>query len=457
MPRSSLHVMCRWLVLTGIVVVCMWPSVVNAEAFRILDQSASATGQGTAFSAQADDPSAIHYNPAGMTQLRGIQFSIGSNLIGGRTTFKSAAGVETTGDLGGSIANPPPSQIYLTVNPQDLGSMSFENVVLGIGVTSPFGINLNYPRSVPFSSVITEASLPLIDIKPTFAFKLADYLAIGAGADIYTFSGLLGEGQAELHCIGCFGLPALGFPANVSVEANGTDTALGFNVSLLLTPLRNADGKPLLNFGFVYRGQTDLDFQGRILTNGAFLADASATLELPQVVTGAVAFWPIRDQEREWKVEFDLDYADWSEFQDLNLTLSNGVRASVPRVYSDSFVLMLGTEHKWLTVLPAWEVALRGGYVRSETPIPDRFFEPGIPDSDFNALSVGLGLLCKEHGSLFGALQCGAFGAKALGVDLAYQVLLYQTRGVSNNIQPTVNGEWDTIFHVGAINLRMNF
>jgi hypothetical protein len=46
------------------------PSALFASGFRILDQSASAVGQSGAFTAQADDPSALHYNPAGMTQLR---------------------------------------------------------------------------------------------------------------------------------------------------------------------------------------------------------------------------------------------------------------------------------------------------------------------------------------------------------------------------------------------------
>jgi hypothetical protein len=35
--------------------------------------------------------------------------------------------------------------------------------------------------------------------------------------------------------------------------------------------------------------------------------------------------------------------------------------------------------------------------------------------------------------------------------------LLYQTRGISNNRQPLVNGEWDTTLHVGALSFRVNF
>ncbi|MEO8326685.1 MAG: outer membrane protein transport protein, partial [Nitrospirota bacterium] len=90
------------------------PQTVRAEAFRILDHSASATGQGAAFTAQADDASALHYNPAGMTQLKGIQFYAGTLLIGGTVRFKSDLGPNVKGGVGGTIANPPPSTLFLT-------------------------------------------------------------------------------------------------------------------------------------------------------------------------------------------------------------------------------------------------------------------------------------------------------------------------------------------------------
>jgi long-chain fatty acid transport protein len=56
-----------------------------------------------------------------------------------------------------------------------------------------------------------------------------------------------------------------------------------------------------------------------------------------------------------------------------------------------------------------------------------------------------------------GILPCNSFGAKAMGIDLAYQVLLYQSRGINNNLQPLLNGEWDTTLQVGAVSFRMNF
>ena len=108
---------------------------------------------------------------------------------------------------------------------------------------------------------MTQAALPLLDIKPTLAYKLNDYISIGGGLDIYTFASFLGEGQGE-------------FQQNIgsTLEANGKDTALGFNASLLLTPIRNEAGKPLLNFGFVYRNGADLKLEGDFLANGGKVA-----------------------------------------------------------------------------------------------------------------------------------------------------------------------------------------
>src|SRR5271166_2905299 len=50
---------------------------VRAGGFRLPDQDAFATARGEAFVATADNPSAIYYNPAGITQLEG------SNVRGG--------------------------------------------------------------------------------------------------------------------------------------------------------------------------------------------------------------------------------------------------------------------------------------------------------------------------------------------------------------------------------------
>src|SRR5678815_1993619 len=103
------------LTLVAGLTLCWWGMVlepVSAQVPRIQGQGTAASGMGNAFSAQADDPSALHYNAAGMTQLRGVEFLTGALLAGGTTTFTSPAGVVADGDRVGSLAWPPPTHLF---------------------------------------------------------------------------------------------------------------------------------------------------------------------------------------------------------------------------------------------------------------------------------------------------------------------------------------------------------
>ncbi len=452
---TRLFLLPTWFLLA---VSILFPSAVFAEGFRVLDHGAAATGQGAAFSAQADNASAVHYNPAGMTQLKGIHFSTGTLLIAGSLRFKSDVGPKVKGDLGSTIANPPPSTFFLTAHLPALGLTNLPNWTIGFGLTSPFALSVDYPDNSLIAPVTTMAALPLIDLKPTLAYKLNDYIAIGAGLDFYTFADFNGEGHAEVQQNAAPGNP-FGIPAGTNLEGNGSDTAMGFNASLLWTPWRNAQDQPRLNLGFVFRHGPDLDLKGDFLAGGTRLAGAQTTIELPDTYTWAIAGWPIRNAQRAWKVEIDVDYADWSDFEDLNFNLSNGATIPNRRNYGDAWIVMVGTEYSLFSpnLLPQWDVSMRGGYVRSGTPVRSQTLDPANPDSEYHALSAGLGFQCNAGGKFLGVLLCDDFGWKAIALDFAYQVLLYDARDVNNNQQPLLNGTWDTTIHVGAISLRMQF
>jgi long-chain fatty acid transport protein len=446
---------------TFFLIILFQPCDSFAEGFRVLNQSASATGQGTAFMAQADDASAIHYNPAGITQLSGVQLSTGGLIIGGGTSYKSFTGQKVDGDLSGKIAYPPPSSFYITANLKDIGMDTFDGLTVGFGVTSPFGLIIRYPENSPFATEATSAALPLIDLKPTLAYKFNEMFSFGFGVDIYTFFDFLGEGGLEQHRNAGADFGALGIALNTPLEFNGTDTAVGINLSLLFTPLRNSESKPVLNFGLVHRSQVTLDIKGEFISNGVLFADiVSSKMNLPEIWSAGLAYWPVRDPQHEWKVEFDVDFVDWSTFENLDAKLSNGVTLPFPEYFDSVFVFMLGTEFKWLhpASYPGWELALRGGIVHSQTPIPDITFNPSLPDADYNAYSIGTGFSCSKSGSFFGLFNCGDNNwGKSIGIDIAYQAVAYNSRTINRANKTVVNGTWDTFYHVGSISLRAEF
>jgi long-chain fatty acid transport protein len=452
----------RRLLTIAVLGCLLTPAQVSAEAFRILDHGAAATGQGAAFAAQADDPSALYYNPAGMTQLPGFQLMVGTNLVSSQTTFTPTVGRTVEGGTSDTVAIPPPTQFYLTAALGDLGIAALRDLTVGIGVTSPFGLLIEYPNSGSLATVITSAALPLLDIKPTMGYRVTNWLSVGAGIDIYTFSSAIGDGHAELKRLAGPELAPFGIPTGAVLETNGTDTAVGFNLAVLVTPLRHdVTKKPLVNVALVYRSPTTLDLSGKFLVNDRPAADAEIRLKLPWVLTGGVAGWPVRDQRREWKLEVDVDYADWSRFDNLDVHLSTGVTLPFPRNWGTSYVVMAGTEYRWLQIdaLPGWELSARAGYFHSATPVPERTFEPAVPDADYNAFSVGAGFQCRRPARFLGVIPCprGNGDRGFIAVDLAYQVLLFDSRRISNNGDPRVNGNWETTTHVGALSLRVSF
>jgi long-chain fatty acid transport protein len=426
-----------------------------AQVPRIQGQGTAASGMGNAFAAQADDPSALHYNPAGMTQLHGVQIMFGGLLSGGTTTFTNAAGTSVTGDRRGNLAWPPPAHSYIVANLKDLGMTALGDLSAGVGLTVPFGSLTRWPENGPFNSATTFNTLPLLDIKPTLAYQLTRDLSVGLGADIYTFSGLIAEGHVELQSV-----PATG----VKSELFGKDTAAGFNASLLYTALRNADGLPVANIGFVYRSQATLHLDGALLINGSKLSDAKATFVLPQVITGAIAIWPVRTVEREWKLELDVDYVGWKSVRNLDVHRADGITIPQPQNWRSTYAALIGTEYRWLKVesMPNWQVAARAGYTHQQTQMPDLTFNPGVPSADVHIVGGGVGFTCLEGGSLFGLIECGELGigpikAKGIGLDLSYQVSLYEDRTVVGNRNPTVDGLYRTTLHTGGISIRMNF
>ncbi|MDE0146279.1 MAG: outer membrane protein transport protein [Nitrospira sp.] len=435
------------------------------EGFRILDQSASATAQGGAFAAQADDPSAVHYNPAAITELPGLQMTVGTLLVNGAIEFRPFSGSAIEGDFGGTFANPPPSSFFVSAKLGDLGWPSFDSLTLGLGVYSPFGNITRYPRTSGLAPILTKAASPILDVIPTVAFRANPMLALGTGLDIYTFSDAFGEGHVEIQQTAA-DLARAGFPfaPDDDIELNGRDTALGYHAGLLWTPLRNEREQPLVNVALVYRSRATLNLTGQFLNKSrGFALGAKADLDLPQVVTAGLAVWPIRDTRREWKLEIDVDYADWTSFDHLDVTLSNGAVLPNPRNWQSSYVVMAGTEYKFISpaLLPSWDVSIRGGYVFADSPVPERTFKPDVPDSNSHSYSAGIGFLCQRGGTFLGAVPCGTgqegFGVAAIGIDVAYQGIFYQSRGISNNQDPRVHGVWDTTIHVVSVNLRMNF
>jgi long-chain fatty acid transport protein len=240
------------------------PNPACADGFRNPFHDAAAIAQGNAFTAQADNASAVFYNPAGMTQLPGLQTAGGMQFVSINTAFTGSAGASVS-NSSPTVGLPPPGQFFLTANLKDLGLSALGNLSIGLGVLNLYGFAAKFPTDGPFPTAVTFAQLPLIAIKPTVAYKVTESLSLGLGADIFIFTGLLGEGHAERRFQAP---PGSGFPPGTELELNGKGTTAGMNASFLYTPWRTDQGKPRLSFAGIWRSQAVLPLNGALLANG---------------------------------------------------------------------------------------------------------------------------------------------------------------------------------------------
>ena len=117
---------------------CSHPSdSVFGLGFRIPNQDAEATARGNAFVATADNPSALYYNPAGITQLEGQNVQFGLHALSVNSHFKAATGsIEADTDF--EIL--PVPELYYVYSPKDYP------LAFGLGVYVPFGLGLQWPE-----------------------------------------------------------------------------------------------------------------------------------------------------------------------------------------------------------------------------------------------------------------------------------------------------------------------
>lgn len=454
---------CRQFALAALVSLISLYAVpqAHADGFRNPFHDSSAIAQGNAFAAQADNASAVFYNPAGMTQLHGVHLDGGAQFVSVNTKFTSPTGATVRNNNPFPIGLPPPGQFFLTANLKDLGVSALGDLSAGLGVQNLYGFAAKYPANGPFPTAVTFAQLPLLAIKPTLAYKVTESLSIGLGADILTFASFLGEGQAERRFQAP---PGSGFPAGTELELNGKGTTAGLNASLLFIPWRTEDGKPRLSVAGIWRSQAVLPLNGEFRANGALVANASTSIRLPEVWTGGVAFWPVRNPEREWKLEVDVDYVRWQSIRNADVQLSNSATLPSPQQWKNAITVNVGTEYKWLGLMDnrAWDVAFRTGYSRSNTPVTDLNFDPAFADNDVHVVSAGVGFLCHTGGKFLGLISCadedkGFFTKRSMGMDLSYQALLFDTRTVTGSPNPAVNGTYRTTNHAGGVTMRVSF
>jgi long-chain fatty acid transport protein len=356
-----------------------------ANGFGLPDQDAFAMGRGEAFVATADNPSAIYYNPAGITQLQGDNLRGGIYGIYLDPSYRPPAGSANSGNVYHSTAN-------FAAVPQVFYVHSLEKLPLsfGLGVYFPYGGNMDWPQEAGFREIAINASLKYVTINPTVAWKILPSLSIAAGAmvnyvDMTTLQGV---------------------PVFNPVFANyfyfeGSGWSAGYNVGVLWKPIKK------LSFGATFRSSAAVTLDGQTHYEAQPLTQqtvnsANMGMTFPWAVVGGISYRPTP----KWNVELDANYTAWNTLDTFNLHQNNPSSPfktdnTVNFDWRGSWILELGATHYFDH---GWHAS--AGYAFNQNSVPNSFYTPWAADLNRHLFSLGFGRTGK-HFDFDAAYQLG--------------------------------------------------
>lgn len=386
-------------------------------AFDLPDQDAFVIARGMAFVATADNPSAIYYNPAGITQSEGHHVRAGIYGIYLGPTYESPSGR--------NFDNQDPyngiPQFYYTY------SLEGKPWSFGLGIYSPFGLSVTWPENTGFRTVSTEGSLMTAAINPVAALKLGPTLSVGGGVVINYSKVDLRRGLTPI-------------PHNDIFQFKGDGWDVGYNLGVIWQPHQR------LSFGATFRSPLTTEMKGKTKSEvigfqPTTYSRASARFPFPLKTILGVSYRPTP----AWNLEFNADFTDWSRVRRVVLNQ----RTPPPVVPFAQLPITLELQSSCyyefgVTRYFANGWSLSFGYIFNENSTPDRHYLPLLVDLDRHFLSVGVGRRGKRY-----------------DFDVAYQFGYGPTRTVSGSAPSpagqSADGRYEFFSHAVAVSFGVRF
>ncbi|MEK7707736.1 MAG: outer membrane protein transport protein [Verrucomicrobiota bacterium] len=406
------------------------PAILLANGMRLVSQDSFASSRGEAFAATADNPSAIYYNPAGITQLEGTQIRAGIYALYFDPAF-------TPPDTAPNAGNTYHTDNKYGAAPQLFLTHAFEKtpVTFGLGVYAPYGAGLTWPDDTGFRTVGTKSELTYLRFNPVIALKIAPGLSIGGGV-----TADYGKINLEQGLRPFYQQPNVNF-----FRFTGDGWSVGYNLGLLWQPHEK------VSLGATFRSTTRFTMEGHTefqQTPGPIQytrLPAQADFKFPLTAVIGLSYRPTP----KWNIEIDADYTDWSSFGTTIIyqagTVPNGVKQN-PALTMDwqpSWNYEFGVTRYFDN---GWHIS--GGYLFNQNSVPDANYTPLVADLDRHFISLGAGRK-----------------GKRFDFDIAYQFGYGPAHTVTGSTPSTAglfagqnaDGTYDFISHAVLVTVGMHF
>ncbi|MCI8209349.1 Long-chain fatty acid transport protein [Pseudomonas sp. S25] len=356
--------------------VSLAASQLFAAGFAINEQSISGMGTGFAGrSSSADDASTVFGNPAGMSRLKREQVSVGAAAIIAKTKIDDASssfGGSNDGDMVPVVGVP----MGYYVKPID------DHWAFGVGVYVPFGLVTDYENGFAGRYFADKSHVQVVTFQPTVSYAFNDKVSIGFGPTINRIDGELTASTINPFSRGT---------NDGSVKIKGDDTALGFNVGILVQATDST------RLGATYHSKVKYKLEGKTKVEGQALGqfsgqkyDASLDLTTPESVDFSVT----HELDANWTLYAGSTFTRWSRLEDITVE-NSGVPGPIsanfstitePQNWHDTWAHAIGASYK---VNKEW--TLRTGFSVDQSPTNNTNRSPRIPTGDRKAISFGAG------------------------------------------------------------------
>lgn len=394
---------------------------------------------------RTNDASIVFFNPAGMTELQGPLAQSGIDTIYASVNINNKGSTaRTPGTLGNRVpypgSNGDPRELTPLLNLYFAYPLRNLNSWLGLAISAPFGLSLQYDDDWfgRYDSIFSE--LKTIDIAPSLAIRINEYLSIGAGVNIqYADAKLTSAVPNTLNPGG----PTAATDGLSTLK--GDDWSMGFNVGILYKLSRST------RIGLHFRSGIDHTLEGNLKiedisgplsrANGDF--DTTADLNLPPLASIGIA----HDIIPSLTLYGEVQWFGWDTFKEIRVMFANGMEDLVrPQEFRNTYAFSGGVEYR---LTSKW--TFRGGLQYDQTPTIDKFRHTSIPDG--NLLFIGLGVSYKFAKQL--SLDVGYFHAFFEQEDINLDHTFFPESPVSGNVN--VKAETDVRVDTLSVSVRYQF